>query len=96
MHNIKDGGTKTEMQPSKRERNKKLFRIVSMLHTLGNGGTLDARDLSVEHTVSVRTVQRDIELLEQVGLPLIRNERGRFKFMHGFEFGLPAVQRKAS
>ena len=95
-HNIKEGSLITEMQPGKREHDKRLLRIVSMLHALGNGRTLNPRDLAGEHAVSLRTVQRDVELLERVGLPLIRNERGRFKFMRGFQFGLPAVHRKAS
>ena len=77
------------------EREKRIFRIVHMLHVLGSGGTLDPRDLAGEHAVSLRTVQRDVQLLEHVGFPLIRNAGGRCGFIEGYRFRLPEAKSAA-
>ena len=73
----------------RKEHERRLFRIVSMLHALGNGGSLKIPELAAEYSVSSRSIQRDIAVLAHVGFPLIRNERGRYCFLDGFRFALP-------
>ncbi len=43
----------------------------------GRSGGAPARDLARELTVSVRTVYRDLEILERVGIPLVQDREGR-------------------
>ena len=82
-----------EKKKSEVDREKRIFRIVSMLRMLGHGQSLSAKELAVDHSVSHRTVQRDVELLGHVGFPLVRDEKGRYRFMSSFRYGLPGVAR---
>ena len=62
---------------------KKIFRIFYILNKLNDGCRLKTSDLSKEFNVNVRTIQRDIQLLNTVGFPLISDSRS-YKFMEGF------------
>jgi hypothetical protein len=73
---------------------KRLFRIIAILHRLGCGGSFDFMDLTAEFSISTRTVQRDIALLNQVGLPLVRDCNGRYRFLDRFKFMIPLPRKE--
>lgn len=63
---------------------KKIFRLVSILNKLNNGGKVSSGKLAQEFNVSIRSVQRDLDLLNTAGFPLDMNEKGVYSFMPGF------------
>ena len=62
---------------------KKMFRLMYILNRLSAGAEVTSPNLAKEFNVTVRTVQRDLNLLEATGFPLIL-ENGRYKFAEGF------------
>ncbi|MBU0896722.1 MAG: HTH domain-containing protein, partial [Candidatus Omnitrophica bacterium] len=50
---------------------KKIFRLLFILNKLETRKKVSTSDLAKEFNVSLRTVQRDIELLSMAGFPLI-------------------------
>jgi len=63
---------------------KKIFRLLYCLNKLDRGGEISTRDLSREFNVSLRTVQRDLELLNMAGFPLAPSDKGIHSFAEGF------------
>ncbi len=63
---------------------KKIFRLLYCLNKLDRGGKVCTRELSREFNVSLRTVQRDLELLNMAGFPLAPSEKGAHSFADGF------------
>jgi len=63
---------------------KKMFRLVYILSELNNGGSVTVKNLAKEFGVSVRTVERDINLLETTGFILDMVDKGKYKFYEGF------------
>jgi len=63
---------------------KKIFRLLYILNKLDRGKRVYTRELAKEFNVSLRTVQRDIELLSMTGFPLISLEKGYYSFIKGF------------
>jgi len=63
---------------------KKIFRLVSILNKLNGGGKVRSSELAGEFNVSIRSVQRDLDLLNLTGFPLDTPEKGVYSFMPGF------------
>lgn len=72
------------MLPKNRDYDKKLFRLVRILNRLESDGEISVRKLAEEFNVSMRTAQRDIELISMAKFPLVSQEKGRYSFMPGF------------
>lgn len=63
---------------------KKIFRLVSILNKLNGGGKVRSSALAEEFNVNIRSVQRDLDLLNLTGFPLDTPEKGVYSFMPGF------------
>lgn len=63
---------------------KKIFRLLYILNKLDRGGKISTRNLSKEFNVSLRSVQRDLELLNMAGFPLAPSDKGIHSFAEGF------------
>ena len=63
---------------------KKIFRLVSILNKLNGGGKVRSSELAGEFNVSIRSVQRDLDLLNLTGFPLDAPEKSVYRFMPGF------------
>jgi len=72
------------MSPKTKHYDKKIFRLLYALNKLDRGGKVSTRDLSREFNVSLRTVQRDLELLNMAGFPLAPADKGVHSFTEGF------------
>jgi len=72
------------MLPKTKNYDKKIFRLLYALNKLDRGGKVSTRDLSKEFNVSLRTVQRDLELLNMAGFPLAPADKGIHSFAEGF------------
>jgi predicted DNA-binding transcriptional regulator YafY len=57
---------------------------VSILNKLNGGGKVRSSELAEEFNVSIRSVQRDLDLLNLTGFPLDTQEKGIYSFMPGF------------
>ena len=72
-----------------RSYDKKFLRLVGTLYRLGTAGHITPSGLSQEFGVTIRTIQRDLGLIEQGGFPLVKTPQG-YRFMEGFRYELPA------
>jgi predicted DNA-binding transcriptional regulator YafY len=63
---------------------KKIFRLFFILNQLDSRKKVSTGELAREFNVSLRTVQRDIVLLNTTGFPIISFEKGYHSFMEGF------------
>ena len=63
---------------------KKVFRLFFILNQLDSRKKVSTNELAREFNVSLRTVQRDIVLLNTTGFPIISFEKGFHSFMEGF------------
>jgi predicted DNA-binding transcriptional regulator YafY len=63
---------------------KKVFRLFFILNQLDSRKKISTGELAKEFNVSLRTVQRDIVLLNTTGFPIISLEKGYHSFMEGF------------
>lgn len=63
---------------------KRIFRFLSILNHLDAGQTVSTPKIAKEFNVSLRTIQRDIELLNLTGFPLVSREKGEYGFVEGF------------
>ena len=71
--------------PSKsKDHDKRILRVVSILNKLNADGKVHSRELSEEFCVSIRSIQRDLELLNMAGFPLVSLEKGIWMFIEGF------------
>ncbi|MBU2102990.1 MAG: transcriptional regulator [Candidatus Omnitrophica bacterium] len=73
-----------KMLPKDRGYDKKVFRLISVLNKLDREGKVYSRILAEEFNVSMRTIQRDLELLNMTGFLLDSPEKGLYKFSEGF------------
>ena len=64
----------------------RLSRVVSIMIDLMNNKIVDTNYLAGKYEVSVRTIYRDIELLELSGIPIIseKGKHGGFSILEGF------------
>jgi len=76
---------------------KKLFRLVRILNRLETEGKVSPRELADEFNVTIRTAQRDIELINMAEFPLVTMTKGSYTFMPGFSLKqLPMSSEEAS
>ena len=72
------------MPHKKKDYDKKIFRLLSVLNKLDAGKKASSRELAEEFNISLRTVQRDLELLNMAGFLLSSPEKGLHTFEQGF------------
>lgn len=70
--------------PKDRDYDPKIFRLIDILNRLDSSGRVLSKDLTEEFNVSMRTVQRDIELLNRAGFLLDSPKKGVYTFIEGF------------
>ena len=63
---------------------KKIFRLLFILNKLDSEGKVRTPELAEEFSVSIRSVQRDLELLNMTGFPLVMLDKGTHAFAEGF------------
>lgn len=64
----------------------RLSRLTSILTQLQSKRIVTARELSEKHSVSIRTIYRDIRTLEQSGIPIITEEGKGYSIIEGYKF----------
>lgn len=64
---------------AKDERNNQLVRILQVIRELDRVGGLDIYELAESHCASPKTIQRDLEAIDQAGLPLEGTMDGKRK-----------------
>ncbi len=62
----------------------KLFRLIRILNELDSAKAVHTTELAKEFNVSVRTAQRDINLLDSAGFPITSLQKGEYSFVEGF------------
>jgi len=76
---------KTAFIPMKnKDYDKKMFRLLAMVRRLEAGKVASTREFAEEFNVHHRTVQRDLELLNQAGFLVTSPEKGLHTFEKGF------------
>lgn len=63
---------------------KRLSRLTAILIQLQTKRLLTARELANKHSVSLRTIYRDIKALEQAGVPVLTEEGKGYSLMDGY------------
>jgi len=63
---------------------KRIFRLLSILNKLDAGQKISSRELAEDFNVSLRSVQRDLELLSRAGFLLSSPQKGIYSFEDGF------------
>ncbi len=63
---------------------KRIFRLLSILNKLDAGQKISSRELAEDFNVSLRSVQRDLELLSRAGFLLSSPKKGMYSFEDGF------------
>ena len=85
------------MAGKNRDYHKKLYRLVRILNRLETEGKVSPRELSDEFNVTMRTAQRDLELINMAEFPLVAMTKGSYTFMPGFSLKrLPMSSEEAS
>ena len=67
----------------------RLARLTAILTQLQSKRIVTAKDIAEKHTVSIRTVYRDIRTLEKSGIPIVTEEGKGYSIMEGYK--LPPV-----
>ncbi|MDE2039665.1 MAG: transcriptional regulator [Elusimicrobia bacterium] len=76
---------------------KKLFRLVRILNQLESDGQVTTRELADDFNVTIRTAQRDIELINMAQFPVMPTAKGAYSFTPGFSLKrLPLTNEEAS
>lgn len=85
------------MAGKNKDYHKKLYRLVRILNRLETEGKVSPRELAGEFNVSMRTAQRDLELINMAEFPLVAMTKGSYSFMPGFSLkSLPMSGEEAS
>ena len=74
----------SDMTTKNKNYDKKVFRLFFILNQLDSRKRVSIVELAREFNVSLRTVQRDIVLLNMTGFPITSFEKGYHSFMEGF------------
>ncbi len=72
------------MKRNPHEYDRRIFRLVDILNKLDSGGKVTVKALAADYAVSLRTVQRDLELLSTAGFLLHSPDKGAYMFEEGF------------
>lgn len=67
----------------------RLARLTAILTQLQSKRIVTAKDMAERHSVSIRTVYRDIRTLEQSGIPIVTEEGKGYSIIEGYK--LPPV-----
>jgi predicted DNA-binding transcriptional regulator YafY len=70
--------------PKEKDYDKKIVRLMTMLNKLNGGSRILSGESAKEFNVTIRTIQRDIDLLCQTGFPVDMVRKGEYAFMEGF------------
>ena len=70
--------------PKKGTYDKKFFRLLSILNKLDRGEKVSTQSLAKEFNVNIRTIQRDIDLLNGTGFLITSLDKGVYSFEKGF------------
>ncbi|MBU4478218.1 MAG: WYL domain-containing protein [Candidatus Omnitrophica bacterium] len=70
--------------PKKGSYDKKFFRLLFILNKLDRGERVSTRFLAKEFNVSIRTIQRDMDLLNGTGFLITSIDKGTYFFEQGF------------
>jgi len=73
-----------EMSKNTKKYDPKIFRLMTILNKLSVEGEVHSRELADEFKVTIRSVQRDLELLNGTGFPLASAEKGTYSFVEGY------------
>ncbi|MCF7875196.1 MAG: transcriptional regulator [Candidatus Omnitrophica bacterium] len=73
---------------------KKIFRLLFILNKLESKGKVKTSELADEFNVSIRSVQRDLELLNMTGFPLVMLDKGIHSFAEGFSLKKMSVSNE--
>ncbi len=63
----------------------RLARLTAILTQLQSKRMVTARELAERHTVSIRTIYRDIRTLEKSGVPILAEEGKGYRIMEGYK-----------
>ena len=76
---------------------KKIYRILAIIKKLSHSTKVYSAKLAKEFNVTIRSVQRDIELMVEVGLPITSPEKGAYSFVEGFSLkGIKITEEEAA
>lgn len=67
----------------------RLVRLASILTQLQSKRIVTAKDIAEKHSVSIRTVYRDMRTLEKSGIPVVTEEGKGYSIMEGYK--LPPI-----
>ncbi len=64
----------------------KIDRLISIIMILNNKGKVTAKDLSEKFEVSTKTIQRDMEIIERAGIPIVsyKGHQGGYSIIDGY------------
>jgi len=68
----------------KKDYDKRVHRLIRILNLLDSGSRVSSKTLAEEFNIHVRSVQRDLDLLNRTGFPLFSPEKGIYSFAEGF------------
>ncbi|MCD6353026.1 MAG: HTH domain-containing protein, partial [Proteobacteria bacterium] len=74
---------------------KRIFRLLSVLNMLNARKNVSPTNLSEKFKISVRSVQRDLKLINEVGFPIYKDaEKGSYYFVEEFNLGQSRLTEK--
>jgi predicted DNA-binding transcriptional regulator YafY len=73
---------------------KKVFRLLTILNMLNARKRVVPKGLSVDFNVSLRSIQRDLKLLNESGFPIYKDSTGSYVFVEGFNLGQSRLTEK--
>ncbi len=56
---------------------RRIVRLIYMMRILDSGNSFKTSEIAKEFSVSIRTIQRDLEILEMSGAPIMNDKRGK-------------------
>ena len=82
--------------PKNKDYDKRIFRLLYILNKLDSSKSVSTKELAEEFNVSIRTVQRDLELLNLSGFLLTSPQRGFYKFEDGYSLKKNRTYKRGS
>jgi len=79
------------MKFKEKQYDKKIFRLMYILNKLDNREKVNTHQLKDEFNVSIRTIQRDLQLLNMLGYPIVK-DKDSYRFMEGFSLGKVIIE----
>ena len=73
---------------------RKIFRLLFILNKLESENKVRTPELADEFNISIRSVQRDLELINRAGFPLVMLNKGTHAFAEGFSLKKLMVSRE--